>query len=153
MIITKRISLNTDLFYDFVSFLIKDSNAILSIDKFWLEPKSDEAIDWVGVINSTQLKIITKQITNGIIEIQKSFKIDIKVDPFQKFPIVDLKKQIYGNRPSDFSNETQFFFDVFLDFGKGSRSYNMFLQMSFDDICLEIKDFYDESNPIGNVMV
>jgi hypothetical protein len=148
MIVTQKIALTSEVYEDYVSFLTKDADAILSLDKLWLEGNSDNSGDWMNVINSLKLNVVIKQLTNGKLSSSQSIRIDVKGDPKQKLPIVDLNRKINILNQPEMTHGTDFLIDIFLSGRLGIGLYNVFLEMSFDDTQMEVIDSYDAVNPV-----
>jgi hypothetical protein len=148
MIVSQKIAIGAEVSDDYVTFFTKDASAILTLDKLWLEAKSDNQGDWMNVINSLKLNVVIKQLTNGKLSPSQSIRIDVKGDPKQKLPIVDLNRQINMLNQPEMTHDTDFLIDIFLSGILGIGLYNVFLEMSFDDTQLEVIDSYDASNPV-----
>jgi hypothetical protein len=148
MIVSQKIAISEEVSDDYVTFFTKDASAFVALDKLWLEAKSDNQGDWMHVINSLKLNVVVKQLTSGKLSSTQSIRIDVKGDPKQKLPIVNLNRQINILNQPEITHGSDFLIDIFLSGRLGIALYNVFLEMSFDDTQMEVIDSYDAGNPV-----
>lgn len=145
---TKTIVLDKAVYADYVSYSTNSLNGTVQLDKIWLEPITELGKNWHLVLNGANLVVCIKKNINGILIASHSYKVESKVDPNQKQPVIDLNHVISLQNETIDNEPISYIVEVSLHARIGIEVYRLYLQMSYDKAYVEVIDSYEIDNPL-----
>jgi hypothetical protein len=135
---------------DYISFTTNSIESIIKIDKIWLQPKTNEDSNWSSVLNNAIVRVFIYKNPNTVDQVKTYYDVDIKVDPYQKQPCIELNHVIKYD-DTIFKNDTSsnYLIEVVFKLKLGLGIYNALLQLSYDENTVLLVDYNKSLNEMA----